>query len=98
GLRYAGRAQYNFLDTETGFFYTGTYLGAKKIVAVGAAFDAQQNYHGEDVDAFVDLPLGPGAVTWQLAYRHFDGGTTLPVLMKQHDLLIEGGYLIRALK
>jgi hypothetical protein len=29
-FRYVGRLQYNFLDTETGFFYTGTYLGKKR--------------------------------------------------------------------
>src|SRR4051812_18390571 len=34
-LRYTGRAQYNFLETENGFFYTGTYLGKKQILAVG---------------------------------------------------------------
>ena len=41
-FRYAGRVQYNLLDPEVGFFYTGSYLGKKKIVSVGAAFDVQK--------------------------------------------------------
>jgi len=97
-FRYAGRVQYNVLDPEVGFFYTGSYLGKKKIVAVGGAFDVQSDYHGYDVDAFVDHPLGPGAVTGQFDYNWFDGGTTLRTLPGQHDVLFELGYLIRAMK
>jgi len=97
-FRYVGRVQYNALDTESGFFYTGTYLGKKKILAVGAAFDVQENYHAYDADAFFDHPLGPGAVTAQFDYNRFDGGTTLTTLPKQNDVLFEAGYLIRALK
>ena len=97
-FRYAGRVRYNVLDTESGFFYTGTYLGKKKILAVGAAFDAQQDYHAYDIDAFFDHPLGPGAVTAQVNYNRFDGGDTLKTLPKQNDVLVEAGYLIRALK
>lgn len=97
-FRYAGRVQYNALDTESGFFYTGTYLGKKKILAVGAAFDEQQDFHGYDADAFFDYPLGPGAVTAQFDYTRYDGGHTLTTLPKQNDVLIEAGYLIRALK
>ena len=97
-FRYAGRVQYNALDPESGFFYTGTYLGKKKILAVGAAFDVQKDFHGYDADAFFDHPLGPGALTAQFDYNHYDGGTTLTTLPKQNDVLIEAGYLIRALK
>jgi phosphate-selective porin O/P len=97
-FRYAGRVQYNVLDTETGFFYTGTYLSKKKILAVGAAFDAQKDFHAYDADAFFDYPLGPGAVTAQFDYNRFDGGDTLTTLAKQNDVLAEAGYLIRALK
>ena len=97
-FRYAGRVQYNFLDTETGFFYTGTYLGKKKILAVGAAFDGQKDYHAYDADAFFDYPVGPGAVTAQFDYTHFDGGTFLTTLAKQNDILVEAGYLIKAWK
>ena len=97
-FRYAGRVQYNLLDTEVGFFYTGTYLGKKKILAVGAAFDAQKDFHAYAADAFFDYPLGPGAVTAQFDYNRFDGGDTLTTLLKQNDFLVEAGYLIHALK
>jgi len=97
-FRYAGRVQYNLFDTESGFFYTGTYLGKKRILAVGAAFDAQKDYHAYDADAFFDYPAGPGAVTAQFDYNRFNGGDTLTALLKQNDVLVEAGYLIRALK
>jgi len=97
-LRYAGRVQYNFLDPEVGFFYTGSYLGKKKVVSVGGAFDAQDDYHGYDLDVFVDHPLGSGALTGQLDYNMFDGGTMLAALPRQHDLLFELGYLVAAAK
>jgi hypothetical protein len=97
-FRYAGRVQYNVLDPEVGFFYTGTYLGKKKIVAIGAAFDAQDDYHAYDLDLFVDHPLGPGAFTAQFDYNRFDGGTTLPTFLRQHDTLLELGYLVSAVR
>jgi hypothetical protein len=97
-FRYAGRVQFNLLDTETGFFYTGTYLGKKKILALGAAFDGQKHFHAYAADAFVDYPVGPGAVTAQFDYNHFDGSKTLTMLARQHDILVEAGYLLKALK
>jgi hypothetical protein len=97
-MRFTGRLQYNALDTETGFFYTGTYVGAKKILAVGAAFDTQSHYHGYDADVFTEYPFGPGAFTGQLDVTHFDGDVTLTSLPKQNDLLLELGYLLRAVK
>ena len=97
-FRYAGRVQYNALDPESGFFYAGTNLGKKKILAVAAAFDVQEDSHNYDADAFFDHPMGPGAVTAQFAYNRFDGGTMAPTLSKQDDILVEGGYWIEALK
>ena len=40
-FRVAGRLQINLLDAEPGFFYQGTYLGAKKIVSLGGFYDFQ---------------------------------------------------------
>jgi transposase len=91
--------QYQFLQPEgTGFFYTGTYLGTKRIAAVAAAFDTQNDYHAYDADAFVDHPLGPGAVTAQFDYNRFDGGRTFLMLPKQNVVLLEVGYFLRGLK
>ncbi len=97
-FRYAGRVQYNVLDPEVGFFYTGTYLGPKKIVAVGGAFDTQNDYLAYAADLFIDHPLGPGAFTGQFDYNQFDGGRTLHSLPRQNDMLLELGYLVRALR
>jgi len=97
-FRYAGRVQYNLLDAEVGFFYTGTYLGKKRIVSIGGAFDHQSDYDGYDVDLFVDHPVGPGAFTGQFDYNRLDGGTLLRTLPKQDNLLLELGYLIVAAK
>ena len=95
-LRFIGRVQYNFFDPETGFFYTGTYLGKKKILAVGAGIDRQHEYDGYAFDVFLDWPLknGAGAVTTQLDHIRYDGGTFLKTLKNQHDTLFELGYLI----
>jgi hypothetical protein len=97
-MRFTGRVQYNALETETGFFYAGTYVGAKKILAIGAAFDTQSHYHGYDADVFVEHPFGPGAFTGQLDITHFDGDVTLRSLPKQNDILLELGYLVRPIK
>lgn len=97
-FRYVGRAQYNFLDPEVGFFYTGTYLGTKRVLAVGGAFDVQKDYHGYAADAFYDHPVGPGAVTARIDYTHLDGGTTLRTLLKQQNVLVEAGYYFSSLR
>jgi phosphate-selective porin O/P len=98
-FRYTGRVQAELLDPEpAGFFYSGTYLGARKIAAVAAAFDAQEEYTAYDADAFVDYPVGPGAVTAQLAYHRIDGDTTFPTLPRQNVVLLELGYFLRELK
>ena len=98
-FRYTGRLQYQLLDPEPqGFFYAGTYLGAKKVLAVGAAFDTQDDYHAYDADVFLDYPVGSGAVTAQLAYNRLDGDTTFSTLPEQNVVLVEAGYFLRDLK
>jgi hypothetical protein len=94
GFRYVGRVQYNVFDTETSFFYAGTNLGKKKILAIGSAFDSQDHYQGYDADVFVDMPAGPGALTGQVDYSHFDGDITFTSVPKQNDILLELGYLV----
>lgn len=98
-FRYAGRIQYQLLEPEApGFFYTGTYLGRRKVMAVAAAFDRQDDYRAYDADLFLDYPAGPGAVTAQLAYQRIDGSTTFLTLPKQDVVFLEAGYLLRALR
>lgn len=93
-LRFTGRLQYNFLEAETGFFYTGTYLGKKKVLAVGTGIDRQHDYTGYAFDVFFDHPVGNGAITAQADLIRYDGGAFLKTLPRQTDLLVEAGYLI----
>lgn len=86
----AGYFQWQFLDRESNAlpYTTGTYLGALKVFNLGAGFlwhpHAMWSRQGEllkghdllaaAVDAFVDVPLGPGAVTAYGAYYYYDFG------------------------
>jgi hypothetical protein len=93
-FRVTGRLQINLLDAEPGFFYAGTYLGAKKIASIGGSYDFQDKYKYFAADGIVDLPAGPGVVTGQVNLAHWDGGTFIPALAKQTALMGEAGYNI----
>ncbi len=77
-LRFAGRISLNLLEPETGFYNQGTYLGRKKVLALGVGMDRQddltlggrenQNNSIWTVDAFFDHPMGDGAITMEAAY------------------------------
>jgi hypothetical protein len=94
GFRYAGRVQVDLFDPEVGFFYTGTYLGKKRVLALGAAFDKQEEYRAFDADAFVDLPIAIGGVTGQFDYNRFDGRTFLTTIPRQNTYLAEAGLFV----
>lgn len=91
-LRGTARLQYNFLDADTGFFYTGTSLGKKKIFAVGGGCDFQKDYKSYAADVYVDHPLGAGAISGQLDWIRYDGGDFLKSLPKQDVIYTEAGY------
>jgi hypothetical protein len=93
-LRTTVRMQYNFFDAETTFFYTGTYLGKKKVLAVGAGYDHQHGYSGQAIDAFLEYPLKSGSITAQADSMRYDGGQFLKSLLDQRNDLFEAGYLI----
>ncbi len=90
------RAVWYPFDADTGLFYTGTTLGKRRIVAVGASLIAQQRFLTWSGDVFLDLPLGGDALTCQFDFTRFDGGRTFPSLDRQDDYLVEGGYLFHA--
>ncbi len=99
GFRYAGRAVWYPFEAETGFFYTGTTLGTKKILSIGAGFDHQMHYNANSADIFYDQPVHSGdAVTLQAAYTHFDGGATFPQLLRENVWLLEAAYYSRRAK
>lgn len=78
--RVVGRLAVYLLDPETTWFNKGTYLGERKILAIGAAFDSQHDLAVNDmtrkdnlvwtVDVFVDHPVNSGAITVESAYIH----------------------------
>lgn len=101
-FRIAARVQLNFLDPEPGFFYAGTYLGAKKIASIGASYDFQDDYKHISADGFLDHELGPGVLTAQVNFQYWDGKDFLvnaagePALPKQTAIMAEAGYLFYA--
>jgi Phosphate-selective porin O and P len=98
-FRYSGRVQYDFLDTETGYTYSGLNMGKKKIFAVGAGSDNQSTFHAYSADAFFDFPVGTaGSVAGQAAWYHYDGETRFPTLLRQNDYLGELGFYVGPLK
>ncbi len=97
-FRFAARLQINLLDPETGFFYAGTYLGAKRILSIGGSVDLQSSYHYYGADAFADLPAGPGVFTAQVNFAHWNGGTFAPMLPKEYAIMAEAGYNVAAIR
>lgn len=99
-FRFAGRITYNFFDTEAGLFLTGNNLGAKRQLAIGAAFDTQDDYSAVAFDIFWDQPIGKtgNAFTLQVDTINYDGGTTFTTLPDQDALLVEVGYWFGAKK
>lgn len=106
-FRYAGRLQYNFFDREDMYSagavyslsYAGSYLGDKKVLAVGTAFDTQQDYNYYSGDVYASIPTGKsGAIESTLQYQYISGGTTFTSLPTQNTLMFEAGYYVKSLK
>lgn len=109
-FRVTSRVQINLLDAEPGFFYSGTYLGAKRILSIGGSYDFQNSFTKDYLylaaDAFLDLPVGPGIVTAQINLAHWNGHNFIPqvpvagqagvVLENQTAVMGEAGFTILA--
>ncbi|MFP3939476.1 MAG: porin [Thermoanaerobaculia bacterium] len=77
-LRASGRLALYLLEPETAWFNSGSYLGEKRVLAIGAGFDTQddlsldgrmgQDYSAWTVDVFLDHPIGQGAGTVEAAW------------------------------
>lgn len=93
-LRTTFRVQYNVFDPETSYFYTGTYLGKKKILAIGGGLDRQHKYDAYAFDVFFDQPVSGGAFTLQFDHFKYNGKDYLKSLADQNDNLLEAGFLI----
>ena len=106
-LRTTVRAQMNFFDAEPGYFNNSTYLGTKKTIAIGASYDMQDevqnatagglgDYEYWSVDAFMDWPLGPGAITAEAAFSDLDldDATTAASQAQGDGYYFQAGYYI----
>ncbi|MGA6927337.1 MAG: porin [Desulfosarcina sp.] len=81
--RYTARVQMNLFDAEPGYYNSSTYLGEKRTVGLGISYDTQDDiatdavqgatgYSWYSIDAFADLPMGPGSATLEAAYSNLD--------------------------
>lgn len=93
-FRFTGRLAYNFLDKETGLqFYPGTYLAAKKVLAIGASYDTQKNYGAFGADIFYNQPIGKNALTLEVDYINYNPGfLATSTFFKQQDIMVFGGF------
>ena len=103
--RYTLRLNYNFLEREKGFFYTGTTLGKSQLLAVGGGLDLQGTYAAYALDCFVDVPLfEAGSITASASFSHLDGGGSATdstfftgQIPRQTVLFAETGYYLKDL-
>jgi len=87
--RYSARGHVTLLEPENRYGYKATYLGDKKVLTVGAAYQIEpevtyvdvdnqfgkEDYQAWTVDAFFEYPLkGAGTVTASAAYEKVDLG------------------------
>ena len=98
-FRYVGRVVFYPFEADKGFYYTGTTLGKKKILALGASYETQEEYKAYSVDVFYDQPIGNGdGLTLQVGYLDYDGGVIFPELPKEAALQLEFGYYFAGVK
>lgn len=98
-LRTSGYLQYDFFEKETGYIFTGTALGTKKILAVDAGYDAQGSYRGESANIALDLPVRHGdEIGGQFQFFHYDGALKFPALLDQNDWFVEAAYYVHKVK
>ena len=97
GMRVAGRAVWYPFAADTGFFYSGTFQGSKRVVGVGAGFDTQKEYHSYAADVFIEQPFNKGeqGLTAQFNWMRFDGGTFLPALARNDAILVEAAFHVK---
>lgn len=98
-FRLAGRAVYYPFEADTAMFYTGTTLGKRKLVALGASVDAQRDYRTTAGDVFVDWPVAGGdGFTLQADVLKYNGGDTFAGLAEQTCVLVEAGWYFHQAK
>ncbi|MDY0189494.1 MAG: selenite/tellurite reduction operon porin ExtI [Desulfuromonas sp.] len=86
-FRYGARAHVTLLDGEKGYGYKGTYMGEKKVITIGGAYQMEQDiayadctnetdavdYKAWTVDLFAEYPIEDvGTFTFSTAYVDYD--------------------------
>lgn len=85
------RGHWSLFEPEYDYGYRGTYLGTKKVLTLGAAFDYQpdaayaswasregsQDYQAGTVDAFLELPTRSGTYTVSAAWLDYGLGNAV---------------------
>ncbi len=101
-LRYSARAHLTLLDPEKGYGYKGTYMGEKKILTFGAAYQFEEDvafagakavdYAAWTADAFFEYPVEElGTVTLSGAYVDYDLGDAFKNGSPDEDVTGVGG-------
>ena len=86
--RVTARVHLSLLDPEYDYGYRGTYLGTRKVLTIGAAYDYQQkvayrnfigkddpvDYKGWTADIFYEQPTAAGTITASAAVIRLDSG------------------------
>jgi len=81
--RFSGRVHISLLDPEKNYGYKGTYMGKKKVLTFGAAYQVESavayggseevDYSAWTVDAFAEYPIEDvGTFTLSAAYVEYD--------------------------
>jgi hypothetical protein len=89
------RAVYYPFEADTGYFYSGTSFGKRKVLAFGASFDAQQRYDAWSGDVYADWPVRKDCLTLLVGVMRYDGRTTFTALPRQDVVLVELGYFVQ---
>jgi hypothetical protein len=100
-MRTVGRVQYNFFDTEVYGFpsYAGSNFGKKKILALGAAYDTQEDYDGFTTDLFADIPTRFGSAIGTATFQRLDAPVTMVAALAKSDIAtLDGGLYFKKSK
>lgn len=89
--RLTARVHLSFFDPETDYGYHSNYLGTKKVLTIGAAYDFQanaaygnytqrtdiKNYKAWTVDGMFELPTKTGSYVLSTAYMDYSTGNAI---------------------
>lgn len=100
--RIVGRLGVNFMDSEPGFFWAGTYLGKKSILSIGASADIEPGvgdggdpYYAFAFDALADIPFGENGLVATVNAHYYGPGGIIP---KGMGVWADLGYRIRKIE